>query len=98
MDASLMLPTIPETDLDGANIQAKMLNFLRHLVVEEEEKKGTPKLLVSEDLDDGYFHYRTQAIKMIQNNKTTLEVNYSHLIYADPGLSEVVYFYYYKVG
>ena len=89
-----MLPTIPETDLDGVNIQAKMLNFLRHLV----EENNQPKLVMSEDLDNSFYFYRMEVLKMIQNNKTTLDINYSHLVYTDESLSQVVYFYYYKVS
>lgn len=88
-----MLPIIPESDLDGANIQSKMLNILKHLTKNDTHVE----LTISEDLEHSFFYYRQEIIKMIQNNQTTLEVNYNHICMIDNELSEVIFFFYYKV-
>ena len=89
-----MLQTIPETDLDGVNIQAKMFNILKHLVNTE----NSPQIVISEDMNNDFYYYRNLVVQMIQNNKTTLSIDYNHLAYVDSELSEVIYFYYYKVN
>jgi ABC-type dipeptide/oligopeptide/nickel transport system ATPase subunit len=93
MESSMMLNTIPETDLDGVNIQAKILNILKHLV----EHDDRASLVMSEDMDHSMYYYRSQALSMIVNHKTTLKINYNHFCFVDAELAEVIFFFYYKV-
>ena len=85
---------IAESDLDGENIRSKMLNILKNTVIDENDQ---PTLVTSTELENAFFFYRKEVIKMIQNNKTTLKVNYSHINYIDSELAEVLYFFFYKV-
>lgn len=93
MDSTLLKHAIPETELDGNHIQSRMLHFLKNLV----DQEGKVAILPGEEINHDFYFYRKQAMQLIQNNKTTLRIDFNHLTYADPEFSEVVYYYYYKV-
>lgn len=89
-----MMNTIHEADMDAINIGNKMFNFLKNLV----DDNGKIFLLTEQEVDDSVYYYRNLVNNLIRNNKTTLKINFNHLMYADPEFSEVVYFYFYKVS
>jgi hypothetical protein len=94
MDSSLMMNTIHEADMDAVNIQNKMFNFLKNLVDED----GKIFLMTEQEMEDDIYFYRKLVSHLIKNNKTTLRIDFNHLMYADQEFSEVIYFYFYKVN
>lgn len=84
---------VPETDMDGKNIELKFLRVLQFLVVRED----IVELLDTEGLGNKHFYYRNEVMNMIKNNRTTLNVKYNHLLYVDEDLAEIIFFGFYRV-
>lgn len=83
----------PVQDLDGQNIETKFYNFLRDVV----EDDGMVEIRAGESADPHFYFYQDEAIKMMQNNRSTLSVSFTHLIYVEEDLAEVIFFNYYRV-
>ena len=84
---------IPENDMDGKNIELKFFNILKNMVV----RGNNVQLLESGEMEDSIFYYRSAILRMIANNRSTLDINYSHILFTDDHLAELIFFSYYRV-
>ena len=76
-----------QDDLEGDNIKRQFLNFLNEFTVQDEN-----------DPDRVVYHYKNEAENMKRNKRTTMYVNYEHLIdYSGTyDLAEIIQLEYYK--
>ena len=75
---------IAEGDIEGENIKRKFLHFLNEFIIP------------SQDRNQQFIYYRNEVATMIKNKRTTLYVDYIHLMEFDAELSEYINLNYYR--
>lgn len=80
---------VPPADDSGTIVKNRFIAFLQTFRNEVDEAEATLQTRYMND-------YVSQIAAMIQNNKTTIHVNFQHLIHADQELAEAVELEYYR--
>jgi hypothetical protein len=74
---------IPEGDMDGENVRRKFLMFLNEFKCEDEHRQTI-------------YYYRQEVAAMIKLKRTTLFVNFDHLMTAEGDLAQTINIQYYR--